>query len=511
MMNNRVGIPFVLSFAVALSYATESHAQSLPTIRLDGTTSGIFTNPTLNPNGDVTGRGTSVFTWGTGISGSPPNRLTFSGLPFQAEVVPIVTFGSTNRNNRSVFPIGTLSYFNGTVAIGTEATSVQLDNTVQYTNASLTGLPINPQPIPITFPPVTFSSQLNLTNTPNTGTPLENADIVSLPNNLPPVVSIPGVVTPIILPNNLISPLSLKPIAFGRVQGSGVATQTEFKVFEGGSAQTGGGTATADLLARLAPACEPIVNGAVNVNTTDTNGDGVAETILATFTPNFGLNLSQAANLCGYDHFNWYQKVTNDPHPPGGLSVPYTDPPPGGGPAFGGFADDLPFYWDEQGPGGGPELSNGYNLGAHTTPATLDYTDTPTEPGLQPGQFLGFNTSLVGVLADQPSDRPQTWDLLYDFTWKSNFNGTRGGVSRPRSIEPADPNGTGGIFDLRLDLNPEDIPEEVRELMEADGARNASVTLPAQPTSVPEPSLISGLGFVLSAGFLLKRQNKIEK
>lgn len=121
----------------------------------------------------------------------------------------------------------------------------------------------------------------------------------------------------------------------------------------------------------------------------------------------------------------------------------------------------------------------------------MNYSDTPAEPQLKPGEFLGFNTFLAGVLPDN------TWDTLYAFSWKSSFNGTVGGVSSRRTIGSPDPGGTGGVFDLKLDLNPEDVPEDVRKLMEDDGSRNASTTV-EPPVTTPEPSTI--LATVLAAG-----------
>lgn len=98
-------------------------------------------------------------------------------------------------------------------------------------------------------------------------------------------------------------------------------------------------------------------------------------TLSASFTPNFGLAQSNAAELCGYDHFNWFQTVTQAPHVPAGLSVPFIDSPVGGGPEFGGYADNLPYYWDENGP-----AAPGYLLSDNISGNTLSYQDTPADP-----------------------------------------------------------------------------------------------------------------------------------
>jgi len=256
---------------------------------------------------------------------------------------------------------------------------------------------------------------------------------------------------------------------FGQITGNGFSTVNQFFVLEGE-------TASAKLLGRFVPACEPIVNGAVSVTPS-------GATISAAFTPKFGLTTSQAASLCGYSSFNWYQLVTANPYPnlflkdgkP--LKTPHIDPPLGGydyQKATGGD-DNRPFYLNNS------ELAlldNGTSLG---------FIDTPSVSLLKPGEFVSFTTSLVGVLADD------TWDTLYSFAWKSNFNGTAGGVSVIKNLSPEDPNsGTGGIFDVVLDLNPEDIPEVERNLMEADGSRNASTN------AVPGPLPALGIGIAFA-------------
>jgi hypothetical protein len=433
-------------------------AQTAPTTRFQGNISGVFTGA---DTGVVTGLGTNNFTWGVG---SPPGRLTFTGKPFDVNVTTGYVYGPRARNDREVFSLGTLDYFNGTIQGGTGANSVRLDVTTQVTS-------------PVGTNPTTFQAPLNLINSPNTSDPIASADSVFLPKNLPPVVmqTLGG------------APITLEIPGFGTTTGSGFSTIDQFFVLEGG-------TATADLLGRFVPACEPIVNGATSVSIS-------GPTITATFMPNFNLTISQAAALCGYDHFNWYQVVTQAPARvvPPGLTVPFVDPPTGGGPQFGGFADNLPFYWDEQGSTG-----TGYHLQDNLTAANkLLYEDTPAQP-LNANEFLGFTTALAGVLPDN------TWDTLYVFRWKSNFNGTSGGVTPFRNISPPDPGGTGGVFDLQLDLNPDEVPEEVRNLMERDGSRNASTTI--EPAAkVPEPSTLLGTILALGVGLFSRKAKKNQK
>ncbi|BAZ28609.1 hypothetical protein NIES4074_10430 [Cylindrospermum sp. NIES-4074] len=432
--------------------ASESFAQSAPTTRFQGNISGIFTNP---DTGIVTGVGTNSFTWGTGT----PSGLTFNGKPFDVNVASGYVYGPRARNDREVFSLGTLDYFNGTIPLGTGANSVLLNATAQVT-------------APVGTTPTTVQALLNLINSPNSNDPISSADSVFLPKNLPPVVTktVGG------------APITLEIPGFGKTTGSGFSTIDQFFTLEGQNAQ-------ADLLGRFVPACEPILDKAVSVSIT-------GATISATFQPKFNLGISDAAKLCGYDHFNWYQVIVNDPNPPGGLTVPYVDPPIGGGPAFGGYADNLPFYWDEQGSTG-----TSYHLQDNLTANTLSYQDTPSEPSLGSGEFLGFNTFLAGVLPDN------SWDTLFGFRWKSDFNGTVGGVSSRRTIGSPSPNGTGGIFDLQLDLNPEDVSEEVKALMKADGSRNADISIKPS-VKVPEPSTFLGSVLVLGASFFLKKVRK---
>jgi hypothetical protein len=131
-----------------------------------GTSSGVFVNPT-GPAGMVTtGVGSSFFTWGDGTAfGSPPSSLQFTGTLFSGLF-------------EAEFSFGTLSYFNGTIAGGTEANSVDLLTTLAFT------LP----------PGITqdFSFLFQLINTPNTTDPAASADIVQLGTAFDPTSSFTG-------------------------------------------------------------------------------------------------------------------------------------------------------------------------------------------------------------------------------------------------------------------------------------------------------------------------------
>lgn len=244
--------------------------------------------------------------------------------------------------------------------------------------------------------------------------------------------------------------------------------------------------------------CIDVIRGAVNEEVTNSGAVMYAE-----FIPNFGLSLDTAAGICGYDHFNWYQMVTNDPHPPAAkrspdvpLSVPYVDPPPSGY-AYDPISprvDSLPYYYDE-----GSRYLN--PLSGYTTDKKLRFIDAPIEPKLEPGEFMGFTTSLVGVRSalDGPNIAGDNWDVLYSWSWTSDVtciennlvcaNG-RGSV-RSNTVPPEPGSFTGGVTILATDISVENLPQNVRDLMIRDGARNVGTF------SVPEPSalilLLSGL------------------
>jgi hypothetical protein len=117
-------------------------------IDFNGTSSGTFINP-VGPSGMVTtGVGTSAFTWGTGVN-SPPSSLGFTGGTFT---------GFYDQE----FSFGTLTYFNGTIASGSEANAVTLDALLTFTLPS--GITQN------------FNFPLGLINTPNTTDPNASAD-----------------------------------------------------------------------------------------------------------------------------------------------------------------------------------------------------------------------------------------------------------------------------------------------------------------------------------------------
>jgi hypothetical protein len=190
--------------------------------------------------------------------------------------------------------------------------------------------------------------------------------------------------------------------------------------------------------------------------------------ITATFTPNLGYTLAQAAQLCGFRTFNWVQHITHQDDPSefyarnlGGAfdpsvtgrvrltshRVPYSDPPQGGGYTYTAQPDfSFPFYYDTT-----TELPNQQADGVHMTfmdapgdgcmrggaAAGTPTCDNTSEPR---GAAGGYVTHLAGV-----DNSGGAVDLGIGFTWTSNYNGTTGGVNIKKTLVPADGNGTGGV------------------------------------------------------------------
>ena len=139
-------------------------------------------------------------------------------------------------------------------------------------------------------------------------------------------------------------------------------------------------------------------------------------------------------------------------------------------------ADNLPFYWDE---GSDPRLLAGYHLADNIFGNTLNFSDIPGDPFLNPLSTgdMSFVTSLVGVNTDD------SWVPLFTFDWHSNYNPTPliggGGVSigETRNITPST-TGQGGVYGVQELPSPTDVPSEVVNNWVNNGAK----------ISVPEPS-----------------------
>jgi hypothetical protein len=219
-----------------------------------------------------------------------------------------------------------------------------------------------------------------------------------------------------------------------------------------------GGTAYFSLEEAVSNAisCRDVVNNAVP------KPPGGGTQMTATFTPNLGLTMSQAAFYCGFKDIDWQQWVTVLPAPSpfaqiGHASTKLTAPPQFLDPVQGGYTkctnsgtctdfpdNSYPFYLDP----------NSGELASMKTTSSLRFADTPSDPCLPggtgqgcggrtapAGSFVAFTTHLAGVNFDGTAT-----DLGVGFTWKSDYNGTSGGAATTKNLLPADPgSGTGGV------------------------------------------------------------------
>ncbi len=204
-------------------------------------------------------------------------------------------------------------------------------------------------------------------------------------------------------------------------------------------------------------ACSDLLNNAL------TPPVGGSTSIAASFTPNNGYSLANAAQVCGFTNFNWQQLITVLPSPSPFYAVngsnltspvPFNDPPPAGytyqsPPNTVG----LPIYYNLSGSQNDP-LSLTFNEASNA----LFFFDAPADdclPGgsgngcggataLASNNFIGFSTHLVGIVGNGSNATVQ--DTGIGFAWTDTFNGTVGGISVLDGYRPVDPHsGTGGI------------------------------------------------------------------
>jgi hypothetical protein len=158
----------------------------------------------------ISGVGTNAIQWGDPDDfGTGPGRMTFTGNMFAA--MP-----------EDQFLLGNLGYFNGSVVQGTSPRGVDLTITVNFSTP--VGLDAS------------FVFPLTLINTPNVGTPEEQADIVFLPSLFPSTIfMLDGV------------PHTLK-MTFGQSTAGGFTEIDRFFVYENQSASAElSGVLTADV------------------------------------------------------------------------------------------------------------------------------------------------------------------------------------------------------------------------------------------------------------------------
>jgi len=154
---------FVTSLSVAVTALTalgfSSQAQALT---FSGNSSGAWGEPTpggMNPDPKYSPPGSNLFSWGDPDDfGTGPNQLTFAGNTFSSEM-------------GSLFKIGDLTYFNGSVTPGTSVDFVPLNLYVSFDGG------VNVREL--------FNFNFQLVNTPNDSTtnPADNADFVYVGKN----------------------------------------------------------------------------------------------------------------------------------------------------------------------------------------------------------------------------------------------------------------------------------------------------------------------------------------
>lgn len=189
--------------ALAMPVILANPIQAAPIL---GASAGTFFNASGPSGMVVSGLGTADFSWGVPLFGSA-NELGFSGGSFAVET-------------GDAFSFGTLSYSNGTTYLGSEATGVGFQVTLNLSTPVLIE---------------SFDFHFDLLTTPNFGLdPLADADIVRLNSGFSSEsFAYAGEI------------YTLEFLGFGSIAGSGaVTTLDQFHVFEGGFA-------SADLLGRI--------------------------------------------------------------------------------------------------------------------------------------------------------------------------------------------------------------------------------------------------------------------
>ncbi len=153
---------FVTSLSVAVTALTalgfSSQAQALT---FSGNSSGIWGEPTpgsMNTDPMYSAPGSNLFSWGDPDDfGTGPNQLIFAGNTFSSEM-------------GSLFKIGDLTYFNGSVTPGTSVDFVPLNLHVSF------GDRLNVSEV--------FNFNFHLVNTPNDSpNPADNADYLYVGKN----------------------------------------------------------------------------------------------------------------------------------------------------------------------------------------------------------------------------------------------------------------------------------------------------------------------------------------
>ena len=157
-------VPNVVRVVIIVSYL-KWLIVPLAAASITGTLPGTFINPQPpSPLSVITGIGTSSMTFGIPCDGvsncatspggpTPPNSISYTPIPFSTDIGVLFVFG-------------TITFLNGTIQPGTQITQTTLQLDLQ----SFATLVFSPS----------ATRTLDIINTPNSGSPVDNADFLSI-------------------------------------------------------------------------------------------------------------------------------------------------------------------------------------------------------------------------------------------------------------------------------------------------------------------------------------------
>lgn len=296
--------------------------------------------------------------------------------------------------------------------------------------------------------------------------------------------------------------------------------------------------ANVDNISYLGPGCSAIVSNSVTPMVTGQSGTGKPYNIMANFspTPTSGLNLTQAANDCGYTTFDWQQLfspaalVSRDYQRADGQGVtsPLYDPQPGGwtspvycnelislvtqnGVVIGGHVSRSEisiasmvayplYYFPLNIPGDCGSVQ------AHETSSTLQFFNSPADPYLTDNETLAFNTCLVGVDANNnPVPLPSSDNDC--FNWTDNYTGlqlsTDPSHCSPFGSDPFECDIVGGGSGSGIILFP---PLNSDISSGYPGLGTGGIEIVGQPEQVPEPPTMLIFSCGIAAVCILSRR-----
>lgn len=421
------------------------------------------------PANYIRGLKTNRLSWETRTS------ITFAGEKFSL-MVPVYwdtqeankKFEDTrlNFNSEGAFPFGTIDFFNGD----------ESNEHDSRTNPSIKGKGVGPVRLKFDFnlrillpvetnnlnsSQLNFSQNISFINTPNDGV-RDSADYIR-PESVGGINALNFILkrdsradaNPISSGN---SPLYFQYLGAATKDSSGkfVPILKEIPVRENSNIKI-------YLFGRLYSTCSSMISWSKNKSiisyknqfspwdishTPNSKQDGIYS---VTFTPNHDLSLSEAAVLCGYENFNWYQKITFwgavvknvKQQIPKLIKLPITDPPRcnlTSGSSDPRWTDNYPYYYNQVEtkplnciPKGNPPPLWTYKQRSRNLNKIFLFADAPVTnvASLCVGYFsnnLGedchglkeFTTYLVGVNKDYPCYS----EGIFKLKWSSTFSNT---------------------------------------------------------------------------------------